>query len=193
MASHGKHAREQVSPIGASWLRLMRWCYTLGGMKFKRRPVTVAAIAAAALALTVGLSGCSSDSASAEGSADSGNSAEVQGPSSPVTAPEAPVRVGVPEFAEVIASPDVTIVDVRTPEEFAEGHIAGAVNIPVELPDFIDRVSELDTAGTYAVYCRSGNRSQPAVAGMASVGINGIFELESGTTGWTSEGQQLVQ
>lgn len=171
----------------------MRWCYTLGGMKFKRRPVTVAAIAAAALALTVGLSGCSSDSASAEGSADSGNSAEVQGPASPVTAPEAPVRVGVPGFAEVIASPDVTIVDVRTPEEFAEGHIAGAVNIPVELPDFIDRVSELDTAGTYAVYCRSGNRSQPAVAGMASVGINGIFELESGTTGWTSEGQQLVQ
>lgn len=162
-------------------------------MRINRRTSTAAALAAAALALTVGLSGCSSDSASAEGSADAGTSAEVQGPAAPVTAPEAPVRVGVPEFAEVVSSPDVTIVDVRTPEEFAQGHIDGAVNIPVEFPDFIDRVSELDPAGTYAVYCRSGNRSQPAVAGMASVGINGIFELESGTTGWTSEGQQLVQ
>ena len=162
-------------------------------MRINRRSSTVAALAAAALALSVGLSGCSSDSASAEGSTDSANSEEVQGPAAPVVAPDAPVRVGVPEFAEVVASPDVTIVDVRTPEEFAQGHIDGAVNIPVEFPDFIDRVSELDPAGTYAVYCRSGNRSQPAVAGMASVGINGIFELESGTTGWISEGQQLVQ
>lgn len=119
--------------------------------------------------------------------------AEAQGPAAPAQATDAPVRVGVAEFANVIASPDVTIVDVRTPQEFAEGHIEGAVNIPVELPDFMDRVSELDPSGTYAVYCRSGNRSQPAVAGMSSVGITSIFELESGTTGWTSEGQPLVQ
>ncbi len=57
----------------------------------------------------------------------------------------------------------------------------------------MDQVSQLDPSGTYAVYCRSGNRSQPAVAGMSSIGINGIYELESGTTGWTSEGQPLVQ
>lgn len=158
-------------------------------MKTPARRTTLAALAAASLALTVGLSGCSSDSGATETAA----AAEVQGPATPVEAPAEPVRVGVPEFAEVVSSPDVTIVDVRTPEEFAQGHIDGAVNIPVEFPDFIDRVSELDPAGTYAVYCRSGNRSQPAVAGMASVGINGIFELESGTTGWTSEGQQLVQ
>ena len=165
---------------------------TLGGMTFARRRTFIALAAAASLALTVGLSGCSSDSGATETAA----AAEVQGPTSPVApveAPAAPVRVGVTEFANVIADPGVTIVDVRTPQEFAEGHIAGAVNIPVELPDFMDRVSELDPAGTYAVYCRSGNRSQPAVAGMASVGINGIYELESGTTGWTSEGQPLVQ
>ena len=100
--------------------------------------------------------------------------------------------MGVPEFAEVITDPNVTIVDVRTPQEFSEGYIDGAVNIPVELPDFMDRVSELDPSGTYAVYCRSGNRSQPAVQGMASVGINGIYEIESGTTGWTYQGHPLV-
>jgi rhodanese-related sulfurtransferase len=158
-------------------------------MTLARRRTFIALAGAVSLALTVGLSGCSSDSGAMETAA----AAEAQGPAAPAQATDAPVRVGVAEFANVIASPDVTIVDVRTPQEFAEGHIEGAVNIPVELPDFMDRVSELDPSGTYAVYCRSGNRSQPAVAGMASVGITSIFELESGTTGWASEGQPLVQ
>lgn len=158
-------------------------------MKTTARRTTLAALAAASLALTVGLSGCSSDSGATETAA----AAEVQGPATPAEAPAEPVRVGVPEFANVIASPGVTIVDVRTPEEFAQGHIEGAVNIPVENPDFLDRVGELDPAGTYAVYCRSGNRSQAAVSGMSSIGINGIYELESGTNGWSSAGQPLVQ
>ena len=143
---------------------------------------------AAALALTLGVSGCSSDSAS-----NSASESVVQAADGTVAPPEAPVRVGVTDFADVIASPDVTIVDVRTPEEFAQGHIEGAVNIPVEYADFTDQVSQLDADGTYAVYCRSGNRSQAAVAGMSEVGINGIFELESGTNGWSGEGQPLVQ
>jgi len=104
-----------------------------------------------------------------------------------------PVRVGVSEFAEVIDTPGTQIIDVRTPEEFAEGHIAGAVNIPVESADFLDNVAQLDPSGTYAVYCRSGNRSQGAVDGMASVGIANIYELESGTIGWTGAGLPLVQ
>ena len=159
-------------------------------MKIDRRRSFVALAGAAGLALTIGLSGCSSDSGD---TAEAAEQTQVQGPGAVVAAPDSPVRVGVQEFADVIASPGVTIVDVRTPEEYAQGHIEGAVNIPVEYPDFMDQVSQLDPAGTYAVYCRSGNRSQPAVAGMSEVGINGIFELESGTTGWTSEGQPLVQ
>ena len=158
-------------------------------MTHARRRTFIALAGAASLTLTIGLTGCSSDSGATETAA----AAEVQGPAAPIEAPASPVRVGVAEFANVIASPGVTIVDVRTPQEFAEGHIEGAVNIPVELPDFMDQVSQLDPSGTYAVYCRSGNRSQPAVAGMSSVGINGIYELESGTTGWTSEGQPLVK
>lgn len=158
-------------------------------MTHARRRTFIALVGAASLALTIGLSGCSSDS----GSTDTAAAAEIQGPAAAIESPESPVRVGVTEFANVIASPGVTIVDVRTPQEFAEGHIEGAVNIPVEFPDFMDQVSQLDPSGTYAVYCRSGNRSQPAVAGMSSVGINAIYELESGTTGWTSEGQPLVR
>lgn len=159
-------------------------------MKIDRRRSFVAFVGAAGLALTVGLAGCSSDSGD---TAEAAEQTQVQGTGAVVAAPDSPVRVGVQEFADVIASPGVTIVDVRTPEEYAQGHIEGAVNIPVEYPDFMDQVGQLDPNGTYAVYCRSGNRSQAAVAGMSEVGINGIFELESGTNGWSGEGQPLVQ
>ena len=158
--------------------------YTLGGMPKSHLRVPFGLASAAALALTLAVSGCSSDSAS---------KSVVQTADGTVAPPEAPVRVGITDFAEVIASPDVTIVDVRTPEEFAEGHIEGAVNIPVEYADFTDQVSQLDADGTYAVYCRSGNRSQTAVDQMSRVGINGIYELDSGTNGWAAAGQQLVQ
>lgn len=159
-------------------------------MKTTARRTGIAALAAASLALTVGLTGCSSDADSSTASAAETSTSQGYGADQ---APSSPVRVGVAEFADVIADPGVTIVDVRTPQEYAEGHIEGAVNIPVESADFLDRVGELDPAGTYAVYCRSGNRSQGAVDGMSSIGINGIVELESGTNGWSSAGQPLVQ
>jgi phage shock protein E len=104
-----------------------------------------------------------------------------------------PARVGTGEFATVIEQPGVVIVDVRTAEEFADGHITGAVNIPVQQPDFADRIAALDPNSTYAVYCRSGNRSQPAVAAMQKAGITTIYELESGTKGWTAAGLPLTR
>lgn len=134
----------------------------------------------AALLITTPLAACSSESVEPAAAA-------------PMAQPESPMRVGVDEFAAVIATPGTRIIDVRTPEEFAEGHIDGAVNIPVESPTFLDAVAELDPDATYAVYCRSGNRSQGAVDAMASAGITGIYELESGTVGWTGEGLPLVQ
>ena len=138
------------------------------------------AVCAAALALPGAVTGCSSGSTASTANAEAGQAG-------------GPVRVGVTEFATLAGSPEVRVIDVRTPEEFADGHIAGAVNIPVQSSDFSTRVAELDPTATYAVYCRSGNRSQPAVAAMADAGITTIFELKSGTKGWTSEGQPLVQ
>ena len=70
---------------------------------------------------------------------------------------------------------------------------AGAVNIPMQQPDFIERVAQLDPKATYAVYCRSGNRSKSAVAQMQGAGITHIYELAEGTNGWTAAGQELVQ
>lgn len=111
-----------------------------------------------------------------------------QAPSSP----KQPDRVGADEFATVIADPSVSLIDVRTPAEFNEGHIAGAVNISVESPDFINAISDLDPYTTYAVYCRSGNRSQTAVAQMSEAGISHIIELETGTQGWVAGGYELT-
>lgn len=63
------------------------------------------------------------------------------------------------------------VIDVRTPAEFAAEHVDGAVNLDVQAPDFAAQVAALDPAGTYLVYCRSGNRSAAAAATMASAGL----------------------
>jgi len=140
------------------------------------------AFAAAALALTAPLTACSStDTEVAAAPVDV-----------VVEAPTAPERVDAAMFSTVVATPGITIIDVRTPEEFAQGHIEGAVNYNVEGPDFANQIMGLDPAGVYAVYCQSGNRSQPAVAQLSSVGIASIFELESGITGWENEGFPVV-
>ena len=136
---------------------------------------------AAAVILTSGLSGCSTDSSASATNADP---AAVAGSTTAV-------RMGVTDFETVLAMPGVQIIDVRTPTEFAEGHIRGARNIPVQDADFTEQINGLDPAGSYAVYCRSGNRSKPAVAAMQRAGISTIYELANGTTGWVAAGKSL--
>ncbi len=140
-----------------------------------------AALAATALVLT----GCSNSTEASESVAGPDTSVIVEQPATPE-------RVGPEMFANVVTTPGIQIIDVRSPEEFAQGHIEGAVNYNVQGPDFAAQISALDPAGTYAVYCRSGNRSQPAVAAMSGIGINGIFELESGIVGWEDAGFPVV-
>ena len=147
----------------------------------------LALTSAGLIAASLGLVGCSSTDAPAPAA-----SAAVQGPAAPIAAPTSPERVDAAAFATVVTSPGVTIIDVRTPEEFAAGHIDGAVNYNVEGPDFATQVATLDPAGTYAVYCRSGNRSQVAVDAMSQAGITGIYELESGIVGWEAAGYPVV-
>lgn len=145
-----------------------------------RRP---AALLLAALALGGAATGCSQEPTA---------TAVEQSAQAPA-AQLAPGRVDVAQFAALITTAGVQIIDVRTPQEFADGHIAGAVNIPVQQSDFAERVAQLDPSGTYAVYCRSGNRSQGAVAQMKDAGITDIYELADGTKGWTADGQSLTR
>jgi phage shock protein E len=82
----------------------------------------------------------------------------------------------VVEVAEVerLLDDGARVVDVRTPEEFADGHLEGAVNIDVQADDFADRVGELAREESYVVYCASGNRATGAVETMAGLGFTDV-------------------
>lgn len=67
------------------------------------------------------------------------------------------------------------VIDVRTAGEYAEGHLEGAVNIDVQSAAFTEEVGKLDKAGTYVVYCRSGNRSKTAIDTMKSIGFTNLI------------------
>ena len=69
------------------------------------------------------------------------------------------------------------IIDVRTPEEFTDGHLEGAINIDIYNPAFEDSISALDTDGGYVVYCRSGHRSGHALMMMNAMGIDDVTNL----------------
>lgn len=112
------------------------------------------------------------------------------GPSAAVT--PSIQRVDVAGFADVVARPGVTVVDVRTPAEFASGHLEGALNYDVEGADFAEQIKGLDPAGTYAVYCRSGNRSQVATQMMAQAGLVTLYDLDGGINDWIAAGQPVV-
>ena len=68
------------------------------------------------------------------------------------------------------------VIDVRTPAEFADGHVAGARNIDVEAGDFAARISSLDKTASYLVYCRTGRRSAIAADEMAGAGFADIVD-----------------
>jgi phage shock protein E len=125
---------------------------------FRVRVLALAAVAAVALAA------CSS------------------GPAEPAAFDGA--HVSASAFAPVVEQTGVVVVDVRTPAEFADGHLPGAVNINVEDPSFAAEIAALDAEGEYAVYCRSANRSRVAMDYMAQVGVTRTVGLEGGISAW---------
>ncbi len=90
------------------------------------------------------------------------------------------------------ATPSAILIDVRTPTEFALGHIKGAINVDFESQSFNDEVKKLDQTKIYFVYCRSGNRSGQAVAFMKSVGILSVYDLQGGIIG-NADTVQLIE
>lgn len=95
-------------------------------------------------------------------------------------------------FSAQAQAPDVTVIDVRTPDEFAAGHIANAVNLDVEGGNFDAGIANLDKSKTYAVYCHSGRRSMIAANTMADAGFTAIYNLDGGVIAWQSAGLPLV-
>lgn len=100
--------------------------------------------------------------------------------------------LGAKEFQAKTLESGVITLDVRTPGEFFNGHIAGAMNIDVEGMNFNSEIEKLDKSATYAVYCRSGRRSAIAVQDMKDAGFKDLFNMKAGTEEWSAAGLPLV-
>jgi len=85
-------------------------------------------------------------------------------------------------------NPEFVIIDVRTPEEFAEGHIENAVNIDFYSETFRDDLDTLDKDKTYLIYCRSGRRSGLSIPLMKELDFMEIYDMLGGITRWKTEG-----
>jgi len=85
-------------------------------------------------------------------------------------------------------NPDFVIIDVRTPEEFAEGYIENAVNIDFRSETFLDELNKLDKNKTYVIYCRSGRRSGGALDIMAELNFKEVYNILDGINAWKEEG-----
>ena len=92
--------------------------------------------------------------------------------------------MSVEEFGQAIADKEVVVLDVRTFEEYAKGHLPGAVLLDMQQPDFrVKASSRLPKACTVAVYCRTGNRSKMAARMLAEEGFR-VIELDKGYQEW---------
>ena len=96
------------------------------------------------------------------------------------------------EFEQAISESDVQLVDVRTPEEYEQGHIVGAMNIDWKSDAFAhEATSMLDKSKTIAIYCRVGHRSHEAGNKLYKMGYTRIVELQGGLEAWKSAGKTV--
>ena len=101
------------------------------------------------------------------------------------------VELVTPErAAEVVADggDDLVLLDVRTPDEFAQARLADAINLDFYAADFRSQLQTLDPEATYLVYCRTGNRSATAVEMMQELGFARIYEIDGGIAAWYEAG-----
>ncbi|MCL2090163.1 MAG: rhodanese-like domain-containing protein [Micrococcales bacterium] len=119
------------------------------------------------------------------GCSDDGTSTDT----SPVS--ETATSLGVAGFESLVAQDGVQIIDVRTPDEFATGHLAGATSLDVQ-SDFAAGIAGLDKNTTYALYCRSGVRSATARQMMLDAGFIRVVDLSGGILAWTQAGKPVV-
>jgi rhodanese-related sulfurtransferase len=93
------------------------------------------------------------------------------------------------------ADPTFMIIDVRTPQEFAAGHIEGAVNVCVLLctPSFDEAIAGYDKSLTYLVYCGTHHRSPAATGIMLDQGFEHVYDMTGGLNEWQAEGLPVIQ
>jgi rhodanese-related sulfurtransferase len=103
------------------------------------------------------------------------------------------MSVNVEEFEATISDTTVQVLDVRTAEEYMEGHIARSINIDVKTDTFeVGANTRLDKSHTVALYCRSGRRSKKAAEILSNNGFK-VIELNEGITSWTNNNKTTIK
>jgi rhodanese-related sulfurtransferase len=85
-------------------------------------------------------------------------------------------------------NPNFVILDVRTPKEFAEGHIKEAINLDYYSETFKEELNKLDKNKTYLIHCRSGNRSGKTLSIMKGLNFREVYDMLGGMNEWKAEG-----
>lgn len=159
-------------------------------MKSRRAAVTATATAVLA-GLVLAVAGCSSSDA--DGGTQTPTAATTTAATTTAATTAAGVRhLSVQEFADAVAKGGVTVLDVRTPSEFGQEHLADAKNIDVQASTFTEQIAGLDKSASYLIYCRTGVRSANAAGRMLSAGFTNVVDLAGGITAWKAANKPVV-
>lgn len=104
------------------------------------------------------------------------------------------VQVTSTEASKLLAKDTKWIVlDVRTPDEFKDGHIKNAINIDINSDDAFQKIEKLNKSAKYIVHCRTNHRSGKAVAYMNTHSFKTIYQMSDGFSGWSSGNNAVVK
>jgi rhodanese-related sulfurtransferase len=90
--------------------------------------------------------------------------------------------------AQLKATPGAQLLDVRTPEEFAAGHLDNAVNVDWLGADFQSKAAKFDKSKPVFVYCKIGGRSAQAAARLSEMGFSKVYDMQGGIVKWEAAG-----
>jgi rhodanese-related sulfurtransferase len=100
-------------------------------------------------------------------------------------------NVSAEEFDKLRTDKKNVVLDVRTPEEYADGHIPGSINIDFNSEDFDKQVAKLDKDKTYLVHCAAGGRSARSCSKMSKMNFEHLYNLEGGMGAWEKAGKPV--
>ncbi len=94
------------------------------------------------------------------------------------------------EVAQVLKNPpeNLIILDIRTPKEYAAGHLKDAVLVDFIAPDFEQKLAKFDKDAPYIMHCRTGARSSRAMVVMEDMGFTNVIHMSDGIVGWQGNG-----
>ena len=95
------------------------------------------------------------------------------------------------QAAQLVTKTNVVVLDIRTPGEFASGHIAGATNLDFLAGDFSEKLGKLDREKTYLVHCGTGRRSTNCLPQLARLGFTNVVHLDGGLKAWQAAGKPV--